>query len=339
MAGLAIDVILDARASANELAELGRLAEANGIRGIWVSSLLDSRDPFANLSVLAQSTSTLKLGPVAVNPFDTHPVKIASSLLTLNELAGGRARIVIGGGGEALEALGIEPARRVRAVAECVEIIRMAASGEAVDYSGELYTVRNLRLSWLRAAPPPIFVGASMEQMLKMSARVANGVMMSDMPVPLAAAAIRTLDHGLQKHGKSRPEFPTNGFAAWHVYQDRGQAEREARQWLVLRGIFRPWVLREFLDQAETELVMSSSGAFWEAFRSQSHVVAGVPDNVLKRMVENLTFIGTPDGLDQIIEKLRSFHAAGLSGIALRLYKDPAASIRLLGERVVSELH
>ena len=107
-----IDVILDARARADELAELGRLAEDAGIRGIWVSSLLDSRDPFANLVPLATSTGRIRLGPVAVNPFDMHPVRIAASLLTLNELAGGRARIVVGGGGEALDAVGIKPLRR-----------------------------------------------------------------------------------------------------------------------------------------------------------------------------------------------------------------------------------
>ena len=124
-----IDVILDTRASADQLAELGQIAEENGIRGVWVSSLLDSRDPFTNLSVLAQSTTRLNLGPVAVNPYDMHPVRIASALLTLNELADGRARIVIGGGGEALDSLGIKPQRRVRVVAECVEIIKAAASG------------------------------------------------------------------------------------------------------------------------------------------------------------------------------------------------------------------
>ena len=133
-----IDVILDTRTAAGELAALGALAERHGIRGVWVSSLLDSRDPFTNLSVLAQSTDRIQLGPVAVNPFDTHPVKIASALLTLNELASGRARIVIGGGGEALAALNIVPARRVRAVSECVEIIRAAATGEPVNYRGRI---------------------------------------------------------------------------------------------------------------------------------------------------------------------------------------------------------
>jgi alkanesulfonate monooxygenase SsuD/methylene tetrahydromethanopterin reductase-like flavin-dependent oxidoreductase (luciferase family) len=333
-----IDVILDARARASELRELGQLAEHHGIRGVWVSSLLDSRDPFTNLSALAASTSRLLMGPVAVNPFDTHPVKIASAFLTLNELSAGRTRLVIGGGGEALDALDIKPLRRVRAVAECVEIIREAATGQVVNYSGEIFTVSNLRFGWVEADTPPVFVGASMPQMLAMSARVASGIMMSDMPVPLATQAISTLDESLEKFGKRRPQFETNAFAAWHVYPNREQAMREARQWLVLRGIFRPWVLCEFLDQKEVELVMASRAAFWIAFRSQSPIVDGVPDSVLDRMVENLAFVGDLSDIDKKVEKLKAYERAGLNSIALRLYRDPAESIKLLGQRVLPAL-
>ncbi len=333
-----IDVILDARQSAAELAELGQLAESAGIRGVWVSSLLDSRDPFTNLSVLATRTERLLLGAIAVNPFDIHPVRIAAALMTLNELADGRARIVIGGGGEALAAVGIEPMRRVRAVAECVDIIKAAATGEDVDYRGELYQVNHLRFGWVRSSPPPVFVGASMEQMLRMAARAADGSMMSDMPVPLAAAAIETLDRALQQHDKQRTEFQTNAFAAWHIYEDPDQAVREARQWLVLRGIFRPWVLSEFLDQDAVDLAMRSADAFWTAFRSGSHVVDGVPDGILDAMVRNLAFAGGSDDLDEQIEKLKRFEAAGLDAMALRLYADPAESIKLIGERIVPAL-
>jgi 5,10-methylenetetrahydromethanopterin reductase len=333
-----IDVILDARASAAELAELGGLAEEAGIRGVWVSSLLDSRDPFANLSVLATSTEKLLLGAIAVNPFDMHPVRIASSLMTLNELAGGRARIVIGGGGEALDAVGIKPLRRVRAVAECVDIIKAAATGETVDYAGELYAVHNLRFGWLSSPPPPVFIGASQDQMLRMAARVGDGSMMSDMPVPLAAAAIGKLDRALEQHCKSRPAFQTNAFAAWHLYDDRERAVREARQWLVLRGIFRPWVLSEFLDNDAVELVMRSAEAFWKAFRTGSHVIDGVPDKVLDAMVDNLAFVGSSADIDKQVAKLRGFETAGLAAMSLRLYADPAASIKFIGEQVVPAL-
>lgn len=333
-----VDIILDARADAAELAELGLLAERHGINGVWVSSLLDSRDPFSNLALLADRSARITLGPVAVNPYDMHPVRIAASFLTLNELARGRARIVIGGGGEALEALGIEPLRRVRAVAECVEIIQSAASGEAVDYHGELFSVANLRLDWLSAQRPPVFVGASMPQMLNMATRVADGIMMSDVPANLAGSILGTVDASLDRNDKSRDDFQANAFTAWHVYESSDQAYAEARRWLVLRGIFRPSVLREFLDESDIETVMASRSAFWDAFRNGRDQVDGVPVGVLDAMVDNLTFTGSFGNLEKKIEKLKRFESAGLDAISLRLYANPAASIKLLGEQVVPRL-
>lgn len=333
-----IDVILDTRAKPQELAELGRLAERFGLHGVWVSSLLDSRDPYANLGLLAQNSTRIRLGPIAVNPFDTHPVKIASALLTLNEMSDGRARIVIGGGGEALQALGIQPERRVRAVRECVDIIRAAATGERISYAGELYRVKNLQLRWLESPAPEVLVGASQPQMLRMAAGCADGIMMSDMPPAPAASAIATLDAALAGRGRQRPEFGSTVFTAWHVYADRQQARNEARRWLLLRGIFRPWLLAGFLSPDDVALVMASQPAFARAFAAGSHEVDGVPDRILDALVDNVTITGSPDDLEPVVEKLRELKAAGLGGVALRLYADPAASIRLIGTQIVSAL-
>jgi 5,10-methylenetetrahydromethanopterin reductase len=331
-----IEVILDTRARASDLAELGRLAEQHGIGGVWVSSLNDSRDPFTNLAPLALATSSVRMGPIAVNPFDTHPLKIAAGLLTLNEIAGGRARIVIGGGGEALQALGIRPQRRVRAVAECVEIVKTAASGQPVNYDGQIYTVRNCRFGWVQSPTPPVYVGAGQQQMLRMAARVADGIMMSDMPAGPAARTLNLLDGFLAEHSKT--EFWTSVFTAWHVYPDAAAARREARRWLLLRGIFRPWLLAEFLDEPDVKLVMASQPAFLRAFQAGSHEVEGVPDRVLDALVDNVTLCGTTDHLEPVVAKLRHLKEAGLGGVALRLYADPAVSIRLIGERILPAL-
>lgn len=333
-----IDVILDARARPSELLELGRLAERFGLAGVWVSSLLDSRDPFANLMFLAQGTRRIRLGPIAVNPFDTHPVKIAAALLTLNEAAAGRARIVVGGGGEALQALGLEPRRRVRAVRECMEIIRAASRGEPVSYPGELYQVHNLRLRWLESPPPALYVGASQEQMLRMAAACADGIMMSDMPAGPAAAALATLSAALAGQGRQRSAFHTTAFTAWHVHADAEQARREARRWLLLRGIFRPWLLAEFLPPDDVALVMASLPAFQRAFAAGSHVVEGVPDRVLDALVEHVTITGTTGELPRLLDRLGHLKDAGLDSVALRVYADPAGAIRFIGRHVLPAL-
>ena len=83
---------------------------------------------------------------------------------------------------------------------------------------------------------------------------------------------------------------------------------------------------------------MNSQPAFAKAFRTGSHLVEGVPDLVLDALVDNVTLCGTPDSLGHIIGKLRHLRDAGLGGVALRLYANPADCIRLIGERVLPAL-
>jgi len=333
-----IDLILDARASAGELAELGVLAEELGFSGIWVSSLLDGRDPFVNMSLLAQATHRIAMGPIAINPWDMHPVRVSGALHTLNELSKGRARTVIGGGGEALHALGLKPERRVRAVREAVEIIKTASAGKRFDFNGQLYQARGYGLGWLEAAAPKVFVGANMEQMLRMSGRVADGVMMSDLPVAIATNAIATVKAAAANAGRDPAKLWFSSFTAWHVYADEEQARNEAKRWLLLRGLFRPWVLQEFLEQKDIDLIMSSQPAFVKAFSEGSHVIEGIPDSLANALVKNLTLTAAPDAIDGLVQELLRYKEAGLDSVSLRLYEQPAISMDLLATKVLPAL-
>ncbi len=110
-----IDIVLDSQLPSARLTELGLLAEQHGIHAVWCASYLDGRDPFGNLAELARASSRIRLGPIALSPYELHPFRIAMALLTLNELCPGRAQAIIGGGGEVVMALEIPRDRRVRA--------------------------------------------------------------------------------------------------------------------------------------------------------------------------------------------------------------------------------
>ena len=252
-------------------------------------------------------------------------------------MSGGRARIVVGGGGEALQALAIEPNKRVRAVRECIEIIKQASNGAEVNYAGGLFTVEHLRLAWLESSPPPVYAAANQPQMLRMAARVADGVMVSDLPVPLAQAPLDTLRARRDELGLAA-DYWTNVFTAWHVYEDAQTAYAEARRWLFLRGIFRPWVLETMLEPEEVELVMAHQRDFFESFRNQSDEVAGVPRSVLNKLVDGLTLSGSLADVDRLIEELQRYAATGLAAVALRLYRNPHESLQLIGDRIVPAL-
>ena len=103
------NLILESANSPERLAELAVLAEQNGFSGIWISNMHDGRDPFVNLVDAARATSTINMGPVAVSPYELHPLKMGTSLLTLNEIAKGRAHIGIAAGDGGTVAAGLNP--------------------------------------------------------------------------------------------------------------------------------------------------------------------------------------------------------------------------------------
>lgn len=246
-----IDLILESKDPPETIAELGRLAEDNGLGGIWVSSMLDARDPFQNFAELARTTRRVRMGPIAVSAFELHPLKMATSLLTLNEASGGRAQIVVGGGGGTMAAMGLKPERRVTAVRECLEILRLASTGKPINYDGALFTVHRYHPSWATSSPPVIYAGANRTQMQHMAARYADGIMLSDKIIPQVQEARVTADGVLENAGRDRQKFRLTNFWAWHVKQTREEAEREARIWLALRGILRRRNHEYFMDELD----------------------------------------------------------------------------------------
>jgi 5,10-methylenetetrahydromethanopterin reductase len=333
-----IDIILESNNPPERVLELGLMAERAGLGGVWVSNMNDARDPFINFVPLAMQTSRIRIGPIAVSPFELHPMKMASSLLTLNEVAKGRARIVVGAGGGTVTAMGIKPTRVVRAVRECVEILRTAATGKPVRYQGELFQVGWYNPSWVRSPPPAIYAGANGPQMLKAAPRYADGVMVSDFVVDHVRRARAIIDGTLAEAGRDPADFPLNNFWAWHVKDTQEAAEREARIWLTVRGTLYPPYINEVLDPDEADIVNRNIRNFIRAYNAKTDVIEGVPPEIVSKLARGCTSACGLDGLDAEIERLRSFARAGLTDIALRIYDEPEKTIRLLGERVVPAL-
>lgn len=330
-----IDIILKPHRSGAEMARLGRLAESYGLGAVWVPNNILSLDPFVNFVPTAQQTKNIRMGPIAVSPFELHPLRMANLLLTLNEFAGGRAAIVLGGGGGTAQAMGVQPKRRVRALRECIEIIRQAASGRKGGYKGEVFPTDWLDASWVTAPPPTIYVGANGPKMLAMAARHADGIMLSDF-VPERVKTVRgVIDPLLDERGVPRPAFPLNNFWAWHVKPSREEAQSEARVFLAVRGtIWEPYI-HDVVNAEEAKLVLSRSDSFVKAFHRKTPDIEGVPDAIIEKIVAEGVSASPLAQIDREIERFREFERAGLSEIALCLYDDPEASIRVIGERVV----
>jgi len=335
-----IDIILEGRSSANELAELSQLAESYGMGGVWITNMPDGRDPFVNLVRTAESTNTISMGATALSHYELHPMKMATALLTLNEIAGGRARLgVAAGGGGTPTAMGVPQKRRVRATRECVEILQQACAGKAMKYSGEIYEIQYYDTSWITQPPPLIFVCANGPQMLASAAKYADGIMVGDHHPDHIRSVRKIIDAQLEATGRSKKNFRLNNLWAWHVKADYEDAKREARNWLGVRATpYKDWYLDDVLDAESMKFVQKNIGAFLDAYNNQTGIIEGVPEEIVDGLIEGSTSTAGYENLDKEIERLKDFAAAGLTDIALRLYENPAESIRLIGERVMPEL-
>ncbi|MEJ2139086.1 MAG: LLM class flavin-dependent oxidoreductase [Gammaproteobacteria bacterium] len=338
-----LDLVLEPDSPAR-FAELGLLAEELGFGAVWTANHIAARDPFMSFMRLAERSGHIRMGPVAISPYELHPVKIANQLFTLNECAGGRANIVIGGGGGSVIAMGLKPGRRVMmprmltAVRECVEFLRGAFDQCPFNYDGELFKVQGYNPDWTGDEPPLIYVGASKPQMLRLAGSIADGVMMSDVTLPRMEESMAVLNDSLTASGRKPQGVRISNLYAWHVKEDKTAALREAAAKLFVRGMLEDWYISPFLEPQECELVESRFGAFAQAYARNTHQIEGVPESLVAKLVENLTFAGGPEDVDRFIDQLLQFKAAGLNEFAIRLYGEPEQAIRMIADRVMPAL-
>ncbi len=329
--------------SAGEFLRLGRLAEDFGFDAVWTANHLSARDPFMAFSVLARESSRIRLGPIAVSPFELHPLKMANQLLTLNEFSQGRANIVVGGGGGTAIAMDLKQGRYVmhpkmlRGVRECVEFLRGATSEDVLNYDGELYRVKDYQPNWRHETPPLIYVGATKPKMLRLAAEIGDGVMFSDLTLGRLDETMGILSKSLAQHQRASG-FRINNLFAWHVKPDKSDAVAEAQRKLWVRGMVERWYIEPFLDAAEVDYVANHMEGIIKAYITDSPEIDDIPPALLAKLVDELTFCGDYGDIDKLLGRCRRFKAAGVTEMALRLYDDPEESIRLIADVMGPEL-
>jgi hypothetical protein len=338
-----VDIILEPDLTPRQICELGTAAEGYGIRALWTSNYFAHWDGFLSLLPLVQQTKTLKVGPLAVSPFEMHPLKMANSLLTLNEMSGGRAQLAMGAGEGNLDAMDLnKPPKIVRAIREAAEIVIAAGTGGLTNgYRGEDFNVNfPCGYDWLTEQPPFIYVTCYREQMMRMAGRVADGVYLGAIPPELIDDAMKNVNLGKGRRKESQQaDIRVNSFWGWHMKPDLDVAYRESRRELAWRGRkLVPELVSLYCDEDETKLVVDNFDAFVQAYFDRSGEVQGVPESICRKLMHGLTSTGNLDDLDREIERFKTFERAGLTELSLRLHEDPMEALDVIGKYVVPAL-
>lgn len=337
-----VDIILEPDLTPAQITELGLAAEKYGIRAVWTSNYFAHWDPFISLARLAEASSRIRMGALAVSPFEMHPLKIANALLTLNEISRGRAMVAVGAGEGNLDAMDLQkPQKVVLAVREAIEIVRGAAHGQLRQgYRGEIYNV-NLPCAydWLTAPPPLVYGTAYRFMMMRMEGRVADGVFVGCTPPEIVEPAMENVREGVGRRDTPPADFRVNTFWGWHIKADREAAYRESRRELPWRARkLDPELISLYLDADEVRIVRDNFQNYVDAYFSHADDVRGVPQEISNKLAEGLTSTGGLEDLDREMERFRKFGRAGLTEIALRLHAQPMDALKIIGERVVPAL-
>ena len=302
---------------------------------MWLSGGARTKDHFVRLALAAAATRRIRLGPIAVSPFEMHPVHIGLALLTLDEIAPGRACLVLGAGGDRAATLEPPTRGRVEAVEECLDILRAQAAGGEINYAGAHYRVRGLFSPWSRVAMDRLYLGANRPRMLRLAARKADGVMVTDMPLGYLGGLVARVRAELAEARRDPGAFVLSNWFVWNVQETRAEAERLARRQLAFRlyyirdvaasiGLGEPEARELATRQPQMLRAIFGGGEPWSP-----------PPPVAERLIEHLTLTSDRRGLDGCVARLLEFARLGLDEIALAPHGDPAAAIELIGDAVI----
>ncbi|MFC4542510.1 5,10-methylenetetrahydromethanopterin reductase [Halosolutus amylolyticus] len=307
----------------DRIASLAALAEDEGFDVAFTSSHYFNRDPFVTLSRMADATADIRLGPGVVNPYETHPVKLAAQTATIDEVSDGRAVFGVGAGDRSsLATLGVERDSPLRRVLETFDLARDLWAGETVTHEGT-FTARDASLN-LDPTEIPVYVGAQGPHMLRMSAKHADGVLVNAAHPRDLEWAAGQIEQGLAERpaserssgDRSDPRddaFESLAFASTSVAGDEAAAREAARPPVafIVGGAAEPVLDRHDVDREAASAVSEAleAGELNEAFDRvtpsmiDAFCIAGTTDQVADRFAAALEYVdgivvGSPLGPD-----------------------------------------
>ncbi|HLY12823.1 MAG TPA: TIGR03842 family LLM class F420-dependent oxidoreductase [Candidatus Limnocylindrales bacterium] len=310
---------------------LTRQAEAAGFDYGW---LFDShvlwREPYPLLTLMAGATSRMRLGTCVTNPATREPSVTASALATLDEISGGRMDLGIGRGDSARRVLG-KPPTTLATLEEAVGVIRDLVEGRAVEYEGT-----ELSLPWTGSWKLPVWIAGYGPQALKMTGRIADGVILQLADPDLIAWFVAQVRAAAVAAGRSPSAVSVQAAAPAH-FGDLADC-RERTRWFpalvsnhVVDLVNR--YPREELPPALTGYIQDRTG-----YDYLHHAEVGS---------SNATFVGDEvtdrfcvlGSVDDHIAKLRSLAAAGVNQFNIYLMNgDEEAVLETYGRSIIPAL-
>ncbi len=281
-----------------KIVNIAKLCEESNLDSIWVTDHYYNKNVYITLTLLTLNTEKIMLGIGVTNPYVVHPAWTASAVATLQELSRGRIILGIGAGDKTtLESIGIERVKPLKAVKECVEIIRRLLNCEILNYEGEIFKLRNAKLNIKSRIDVPIYIGAQAPKMLKLAGEIGDGVLINASDPEYVRECVRYVEEGLERSGRSIDKIDIAVCTCFSVDEDRNEAIEAAKPIIayILSGMSKESVEKIGMDYSKVEKIRYeiSRGNILEACKI-----------INEEDVNKLAIVGTPEECLNKIEKI-----------------------------------
>jgi 5,10-methylenetetrahydromethanopterin reductase len=290
--------------------ELVKYAEEKGFDAVWQAESRLVRDAIVPMAAFAAHTKRMKIGSGVINNWTRNIGLLASTFLTLDDLAPDRIICGIGAWWDPLARnVGIERRKPLLAMRETVEVLRRLLNMENVTFHGEFHHVEGIELDVIhgRREPRhvPIYIGATGDKMMELTGEIADGAVLNYcVPPEYNDVAMEHLARGAAKAGRSIDDIDRPQLIVCSVHDDRDEAIRGAKMLLTQYLAQQPHIAKASgVDQETVAQIQSILG--WPATKEQIHeAMKFVPDELVLR----ISATGTPE---EAKAKVREYVARG----------------------------
>ena len=273
-----------------ELMRLIQSIESAGFDGAGIlDSQMISRDTFVTLGQAATHTSRMQLFPAVTNPFTRHASVLAGAIQTVEELAPGRVKFVMGTGYTSATTIG-RKAATLAEMRESIATIKTLLAGESARF-GEIAG----RLGYAGGRRIPVLMAASGPKAIEVAGEVADGVLLLvGSNRGIVQRALELLERGAKRAGRKVEDLEVIWAVRTAALPTTAEALRQARPTSVHWGILR-WG-GYWLEPAGLKLPpLTIPDAVWKIYPDLSHApdweaaiaaTSFVPDEVVAQLCE-----------------------------------------------------
>jgi len=285
--------------------EYVKYAERKGFEAVWQAESRLVRDAIVPMAAYAAVTNRIKVGSGVINNWTRNIGLLASTFLTLDDLAPNRIICGIGAWWDPLaKNVGINREKPLLAMRETVHVLKRLLAMETVTYHGHNIHVDGIELDVVHGRKEPrhvpVYIGATGNKMMEMAGEIADGVVLNYcVPPEYNNKALELLELGARKAGRTLDDIDRPQLVVCSVDADEDKAIETTRELLTQYLAQQPHIAKasgvSMLIVEEIQAILGWP-ATHEQIQKAKHLV---PDD----LIHKITASGTPDQARSKVEE------------------------------------